>query len=436
MPEPLSSPPATILFVDDDEDVLKSAALLLGRRGFRLLGARTPAEAWSVLAAEAVDAILLDLNFSRGATSGDEGFRCLAEILAHDPQAVVVIVTGHSGINIAVSAIRAGASDFVMKPWSNERLVATITDAVALSRRRRQPPVGAAAEPPGDEGLILGESPAMQRVRDLIRRAAPTSASILIYGEAGTGKSLAARSIHKQSGRSQDAFITADLAGPADSLPSSLFGRDHGAEGSLSANGEASLFLDEVGALTPALQSRLLGSLEAYPNLRLIAATRRRREDLLGSGGLRDDLLSRLNTVEISLPPLRDRGADILLLAEHYLRLFARRYGRTQKPLSPEAARQITGNPWPGNVRALRQAMERAVILNEADSYGPADFAPAEPARSEAAAPADPDLNLARTERALVAAALKRNGFNVSHAARELGLTRAALYRRMAKHGL
>ncbi len=439
-----STPKDHVLFVDDDPDVLKAAALLLGRHGLRMTEARSPAEAWSVLAAEPVDAILLDLNFARGATSGDEGFQCLDDILARDPDAAVVVVTGHSGINIAVAAMRAGASDFVMKPWSNDRLIATINTALEARRRRRK---AANAEPAASapdlwlgSAPLLGESRAIQQVRDLIRRAAPTDASVLIHGEAGTGKTLIARNLHLQSARASGPFVPVDLAGlSVGEAEAALFGDEH-QPGAIEQARGGTLLLEEVAGLPPVLQIRLLDLLDARrtrlpaPDVRVLAATRQ-REALTGSQGLRDDLFYRLNTVEILAPPLRNRGGDALILARHFLHLYAQRYDRPVKALAPEVVETIAESPWPGDVRALRQAMERCVIFAEGDSYQLADLALTETQHTPAAPPRS-DLNLVESERTLIGRALKRHNFNVSHAAKELGLTRAALYRRMAKHGL
>ena len=440
-----------VLFVDDDPDVLQAAGLLLGRHGIAMSRARAPAEAWSALAAEPIDVVLLDLNFTRGATSGEDGLRLLAEIKAQDPDAVVVVVTGHSGVNIAVAAMQAGASDFVTKPWSNPRLIATLQGALALRRGRRETAAlkaenaALSREVWGEETRLLGASPAIARVRDLIRRAAPTDAPVLVYGEAGAGKSLMARLLHLGSGRAAGAFVPVDLSaldGP--SMEAALFGEGGGViGGALAAARGGTLVLDEVGALTGPVQARLLSAMQgrggggeegrAAPlDVRLLCCTRRRREELHGRGGVRDDLLYRLNTVEIFAPPLRERGEDALLLAEHFLRLFARRYAKPARPLAPEAADAILADPWPGDVRALRQAMERCVILAEGDTYAAADI----PFTGRGEGDPRKGPGLVETERALVAAALKRHSFNVSHAARELGLTRAALYRRMAKHGL
>ena len=437
-----STPKDHVLFVDDDPDVLKAAGLLLGRHGLRMTEARSPAEAWSVLAAEPVDAILLDLNFARGATAGDEGFQTLDDILARDPDAAVVVVTGHSGINIAVAAMRAGASDFVMKPWNNERLITTINTALETRGRRLKATAATASTPDVwmDNAPLLGESPAIQRVRDLIRRAAPTDASVLIHGEAGTGKTLIARNLHLQSARAAGPFVPVDLAGlSTDEAEAALFGGDR-QDGAIEQARGGTLLLEEISALAPVLQIRLLDLLDARRtglsalDIRVLAATRQ-REALTGPQGLRDDLFYRLNTVEILAPPLRERGGDALILARHFLHLYAQRYGRPVKAVAPEVIETITESPWPGDVRALRQAMERCVIFAEGDSYQLSDLALTE-SQHTPAAPARSDLNLVESERTLISRALKRHNFNVSHAARELGLTRAALYRRMAKHGL
>jgi DNA-binding NtrC family response regulator len=418
MADRLSSETGAVLFVDDDPDVLTAARVLLERNGLAMLEARTLSEAWTQLAARPVDVILLDLNFTRGATSGAEGFGWLAEIRRHDPDAVVVVVTGHSGVNIAVAAMKAGASDFVMKPWSNARFLETVHAAQAVRRQRR---IAASSQPAAldEDLLIIGESPAIQRVRDLINRVAPTAAAVLVRGEAGTGKSLVARSLHARSGRA-GAFVGVDARG--------LGPDSHGAIARAADEAEGgTLFLDGVGDLPAVAQAEVRALLDARRNVRLISATRPGQES-----ALRDDLLAQLATVEIALPPLADRGDDVVLLAEHFIRLFSHRDGRSPRPLDTTAAAELRLRPPPGEVRGLRQAAERAVVLGGEAAVTAADFAP-----TALADPAGPsDLNLARSERAVVEAALKRHAHNVSHAARELGLTRAALYRRMVKHGL
>lgn len=377
----------------------------------------------------------------------------LTDIVAQDPDAVVVVVTGHSGVNIAVAAMRAGASDFVMKPWRNDRLAATLQAALELRRRRRESAAtrgvsqGAHGTDSGADGgtPILGDSPAIQRARAMIRRVAPTDVSVLILGEAGTGKSLMAQTLHRMSPRAEAPFAGVDFGGLGeDAAGGALFGDGRG-PGALGEARGGTLFLDEVGEMSPALQARLLAALDRPGALagaavpRLVAASRRRREALRGRGGLREDLLCRLDTVEILAPPLRERGDDVRILAEHFLRLFAQRYGKPTRSLAPEAAEAIAEHPWPGDVRALRQAMERCVIFAEGGRYELADIPMGEVADAGVGSGPGPPrapLDLARSEKALISQALKRNAFNVSHAARQLGLTRAALYRRMAKHGL
>jgi DNA-binding NtrC family response regulator len=426
-----------ILFVDDDADVVKAAALLLSRHGLRVTGACDPREARSRLAAERIDVVLLDLNFTRGATSGEEGFRCLQQLLADDPQAVVVVITAHSGISVAVRAMQAGASDFVMKPWNNARLLATVQDALELRRRlRRTADVIPDAEP---EPTILGESAAIARVRSLIARAGPTEAPVLVLGEAGLGKSLAARRLHLASRRNTGPFVTVDLAGlGAEEAERALFADRLGEAGALAQAEDGTLVLDEVADLAPPVQGRLISALvRSGPNAaRIVSTSRRRRSALQGRGGLRDDLLYHLNTVEMVLPPMAERGGDAVLLAEHFLRLFAGRHGRPLRPLSQAAHAAVLASPWAGGVRVLRQAMERCVIFAEGPAYEPLDLGLEPAARAGPASAAESAMNLQLSERSLVAAALKRHSFNVSHAARELGLTRPALYRRMAKHGL
>ena len=414
----MSSANPTLLFVDDDADVLTSARILLGRNGWRMLEATSPAEAWSVLAAERVDVILLDLNFTRGATTGEEGFRWLADLRAHDADAVVVVVTGHSGVKIAVAAMKAGASDFVMKPWSNARLLDTLADALAL-RRRRGGTAPEATEPPP---VLLGDSAAIEAVRDRIARVAPTGASVLLHGEAGTGKSLAARALHARSRRAAGALVRLDLRGATTD--------GAGVSGALRAAAGGTLFLDELAGLAPAAQAELVAQLDRT-EARLISDT---RSVEAARAAVRDDLMARLSVIEIRLPNLRERDADAVLLAEHFIRLFARRHARPPKPLDESAINRLIHEPPPGEVRGLRQAAERAVVLTEADVLTASDFAPPEAPPGAIAARAD--LNLARHEKTAVEAALRRHAHNVSQAAKELGLTRAALYRRMAKHGL
>lgn len=413
---PSESP--NILVIDDDPDIVRAATLLLERQGMRVLGAADPDAAWVRLAEGPVDAVLLDLNFARGRTSGEEGFRMLDRLIAADRNAVVVVVTGHSGIAVAVQAMRGGASDFVIKPWSNERLLATVERAVALRRAK----LSAAPAPSGEEALLLlGEAPAIEAARGLIARVGPTEAAVLLTGPAGSGKTLAAQMLHRASPRAERPLVVLDAA-VADLA--TIEARAAAAEG-------ATLLIEAVDALAPALQPELARRLAG---IRVLATSRRDRAGTRAA--LTDDLRFRLNTVEIDLPPLTGRGGDALLLARHFCALFASRHAQPLRPLSDEGARAIAADPWPDGVHGLRQAIERAVLLGGGDAINVTALGLVLPEDAVEPRAIRADLNLGRSEAALVAAALKRHAFNVSRAAAELGLTRAALYRRMAKYGL
>jgi DNA-binding NtrC family response regulator len=420
-PEPSSAP--RVLIVDDDADVVKAASLLLSRHGMQVRGVPSPAQARSALAGEAADVVLLDLNFTRGATTGEEGLACLRQLLRDTPEQVVVVVTAHSGVNVAVKAMQAGARDFVIKPWNNQRLLATVQALLPL-----QPHMPADAGDP--EPILLGESPAMEEVRRRIARAGPTDAAVLVTGEAGLGKSLVARRLHLASARVGGPFMVLDLpALEPMQVEAALFGP----AGALAQAAGGTLVLDEVGELPASLQERLGAVLERGTEARVISTSRRSVSALSGRGGLRDALLYRLGVVEITLPPLSARGTDPVILAEHFLRQAGRRHGRAAPLISPAAVQAILSSPWPGGVRALAQAMERAALFADGAMCEPGDLGlQTAPAPSSEAA----GLDLQASERALVAAALKRHRFNVSQAAKDLGLTRPALYRRMAKHGL
>ncbi|MGN6376021.1 MAG: sigma-54-dependent transcriptional regulator [Sphingomonas sp.] len=414
----MSTESPTILFVDDDADIQKAARLLAARHGMTLVGAQSPEAAWAQIAERAFDVVMLDLNFSRGQTSGEEGFAMLRRLIAADRDAVVIVVTGHSGITVAVEAMRAGASDFVIKPWSNEKLVAALDRAVLLRRAKLATRQEAPAE---QDRLILGEDPAIERLRAMINRVAPTDAGVLVTGPAGSGKSVVARALHHGSPRSGRPLIT--LAGRAVEDEPRLQEAVARAQG-------GTLVIDDVEALPGRLQPVLATS---FGDARPIATSRLGRAALRDA--LDDDLLFRLNTVELAVPPLARRDGDAVLLARHFLDRFARRHGRPALAFGDDVAAWIATHGWPDDVRGLKRAIERAVLLAEGETLTIADLSPADD--GEARPPGDNgDLNLERTERAMVEAALKRHTYNISRAAAELGLTRTALYRRMAKHGL
>jgi DNA-binding NtrC family response regulator len=446
--------------VDDDPDIALAARLALRGLFERIETLNAPSELLGFLKAESPEVILLDLNFERGATNGREGLDFLARIMKLDPDAAVVIITAHGAVSIAVEAIKAGASDFVAKPWSNERLAATVRSAASLrqSRMDARTERGRASElVPSSETPLLGESPLMERVRTLIARAAPTDANVLILGENGTGKEIVAREIHRQSRRSEHPMISIDLGATAETLfESELFGHLKGAftgaegerMGRLKAADQSTLFLDEIANLPLHLQPKLLTALEQREvvpvgankpipiDVRVVAATNASIDQLADAKRFRQDLLFRLNTIEIELPPLRERREDIPLLLDHYLNLYARKYDKPRRELAPSVLEPLMRHDWPGNVRALRHAAERAVIMADGDRYRVEDFPL--PQRSEAASLsiAGDSLNLDQLERQMIERALRMHHFNVSLAASELGLSRGALYRRMEKHGL
>lgn len=451
--------------IDDDDDILLASRLLLRRLFKDVAIANTPDEALPLISRRSPDVVLLDANFARGATDAAEGLAWLDRLLAIDREMVVVMITAHAGVQVAVAAMKRGATDFVSKPWSNDRLLATVRTAAALRRSRGAAAAsGTPAVPAAGASPLLGQSPAMARVHSLIARAAPTDANVLVLGENGTGKELVARELHRQSLRADKVMLTVDLGAVSEELiDSELFGHVKGAftdartdrVGRIQAADGGTLFLDEIGNLPLRLQPKLLTALEQRQvtpvgankpvpvNIRVVAATNLPPEKLRDEAHFRQDLLFRLNTVEIELPPLRERLEDVPQLIDHYLDHYARRYARAVPLLSPAARTALMTHDWPGNVRALRHALERAVILaRDGVALEPADFAltPAAPRIAPAAvvmtAAAPDDLNLERVERRLVEEALKKHGYNISLAAAELGLSRAALYRRMEKHGL
>jgi len=451
---------ARILIVDDNEDILAAARLLLKRHFAAIQTLSDPAHLHTLVKRGSFDVLLLDMNFSPGADSGAEGLSRLAEVLEIDPQAVVVMVTAHGDVELAVEAMKKGAADFVTKPWENERLLATLMAALNLRRSRleaadlRQRNSGLAAATRTDSDMI-GTSPAMLKVFGAIRRTAPTDANVLILGENGTGKELAAREMHRLSSRASEVFLRVDMGALSPQLfESELFGHKRGAftdakqdrTGYFRAATGGTLFLDEIGNVPLALQSKLLTALERREvipvgaeksepiDVRLVCATNLSCERLADENLFRQDLLYRINTVEITLPALRERPEDIPLLLEHYATHYSQKYNLPPKRLSAALIARLSAWSWPGNVRALRHAMERAVILSEGELLDVNDFPLAEnPREAEQPGGISP---LDAVEKAAIIKALEKYQNNVSRAADALGLTRASLYRRMEKYGL
>jgi DNA-binding NtrC family response regulator len=452
-----------ILIVDDDEDILTAGRLLLRRSFASVKTCNRPDEMPTLVAENDFDAILLDMNFGPGESSGRQGLEWLERLLEIDPDLVIVMITAHGSVNTAVEAMKRGALDFIIKPWQNEKVVATVSAAVKLHRSRleaaslKQANRALAAAGSSDQHIV-GDSDRMCDVMSIVSRAGPTDANVLILGENGTGKELVARELHRLSRRADRVFLSVDMGSISETLfESELFGHRKGAftgadddrSGRFQAAAGGTIFLDEIGNLPLHLQAKLLRVLEerkvtpvgadrAEPvDVRVVAATNVPLHELRDANRFRPDLLFRLNTVEILVPPLRERRDDILPIAHHYLERYARRYHKDETAFSPAAEEALREYDWPGNVRALRHAVERAVILASSNLIEPADLQLGSlPPPDAAGHRKTTSLNLEAVEKETIAAALRQHGFNISHAAKELGLTRASLYRRMEKHGL
>ncbi len=451
----------TFLVVDDDTDVLTSARMLLRRHFARVLTTDDPQRIEALMASERIDVFLLDMNFAIGDNSGAEGLRWLRRIHEIDPDAVVVLMTAFGDLDTAVRAMREGAADFVLKPWQNDKLVATLGVALALRESRTR--LAALGRPQPISDLIATSAPMLDVLR-VVERVAPTDATVLIRGENGTGKELIARAIHQQSPRADRPLVAVDLgAVPEHLFESELFGHRKGAftdarddrAGRFQAAQGGTLFLDELGNLPLALQARLLRVLETREvvplgadtpvpvDVRLLAATNQDLEQMVAEGRFREDLLYRLNTIEVKLPPLRERLQDLPALVEHLTQLHARKYRLLPRAPSEAALTALGAHDWPGNVRELSHAVERALILGGGEQLEADDFnlpgarrASTAVVSGEGAAPPPGNLNLEENERRLVKVALERADGNVADAARELGITRAALYRRLRKFDL
>ncbi len=446
-----------ILIVDDNEDVLFALNLLLESYVEKVKVTTQPSRIEHFMKTFEPDVILLDMNFRRDAISGQEGFDCLEQILQLDPQAVVLFMTAYADTEKAVRAIKSGATDFIPKPWEKEKLLATLSSAVKLRESRREVKqlkerVEALSGQGEDLPEMIGRSEAMQQVFSTIRKLSETDANILILGENGTGKDLVARSLRFFSPRKDSPFVTIDLGSVPETLfESELFGYEKGAftdarkakAGRMEIASGGTLFLDEIGNLSLAMQSKLLTAIEkrkisrlgataSIPiDVRLICATNANIRQMVEEGTFRQDLLYRINTIEIHIPPLRERGEDVLLLADYFLQRFNHKYKKEINGLNREAKQKLMRYAWPGNVRELQHAIERAVIMSDASLLRPNDFMlkPQPEKKSEL----EEILNLEQLEKRAIELALKRCGGNVSQAAELLGVTRYALYRKMEK---
>lgn len=454
----------TLLIVDDNPDVLQALRLLLKPHAAAIRTEDNPEMIPGLVGSENYDAILLDMNFTQGRTSGEEGINWLKQILEIDPASVVILMTAFGDVSTAVQAMREGATDFILKPWTNERLLATLSSAVKLRNSLRETSRLKVTQQALTEeldrqypDLIGGESATMRQVFATIDKVARTEANVLILGENGTGKELVARAIHRASQRSDEVFVTVDMGAIPETLfESELFGHVKGAftdaksdrAGRFEVATGGTLFLDEIGNLSLPTQAKLLSALQRREivrvgssrpqaiDVRLVCATNMPVYEMVGERSFRQDLLYRINTVEIRIPPLRERTEDIAALAEHFLARYSRKYNVPVESISRDAMAELRRYRWPGNVRELEHMIERALIMTEGTVLEPSDFFFA-PETSGAGAEASFDsFRLEDVERTVIKRALLLHDGNISRVADELGISRAALYRRLEKYGL
>ena len=453
---------ARILVVDDEPDVLFALKLLLKSEVREVVTERNPELLLSLLRQQPFDAVLLDMNYRSGQATGNEGFYWLSRIREHAPATAVILLTAYGDVRTAVRALKAGATDFLLKPWHNDQLLQTL--AAALQSKPGSKSGGSPKKLAGPATTLLGESAAMQEVRAIIEKVAPTEANVLLLGENGTGKELVAKSLHEQSRRAARPFVAADVAALSEGLfESELFGHTKGAftdaqasrVGRFEVASGGTLFLDEIGNIALPQQAKLLtalqnrqvvpvGSNAPVPvDIRLLSATNAPLHALVARGAFRQDLMYRLNTVEITLPPLRERDDDVQLLARHFAQVYALRNRQPVPEFSAAALCKLREHPWPGNVRELQHAVERAVILGAGPVLLPVDFSLRNPESAAAAAAAAPaatgaeqPLPLLEVEKNTIQQAIERHQGNLTKAAKELGLTRTALYRRLDKHDM
>ena len=448
-----------VLVVDDNEDVLLSLNMLLRRHVEAVRVITDPEDIGRLLDSFDPDVILLDMNFRRNASSGEEGYRWLDFILKKNPKAVVLLITAYVDTEKAVRAIKAGAIDFIPKPWDNAKLLGRVESAIDLSLTRRNASLGkertghahADAE---DAPVLIGESPRMQLLNRQIAKIAATDANVLITGENGSGKDVAARLLHFHSLRKDKPFVSIDLGTiPEHLFESELFGYEKGAftdakaakAGRLETAAGGTVFLDEIGNLQPGPQQKLLTMIEKREvsrlgsnkvnkvDVRILSATNADLARMVAEGRFRQDLLYRLNTIELHIPPLRERGDDIVLLAEHFSRQLSRRYGLGDMQISESARRKLLSHTWPGNVRELQHVVERAIVMASGHVLEADDI---EFSRMAEQAPPPEILNLEELERNAIMTAIGRSNGNLSQAAGLLGITRFTLYRKIEKYGL
>ena len=452
---------AKILIVDDDVDVLHTARIYLKQQFTLVQIENTPENIPAHFERESFDLVLLDMNFKKGENDGAAGLHWLNTILEIDPNVIVILITAYGELDLAVKAIKAGATDFIAKPWKNEKLYGTITSALQLRQSKLEVDRLKNTQKTLNSDInqkfesFLGESLPMQKVFSLIEKVGPTDANVLILGENGTGKELAARALHRNSTRKDEVFINVDLGSISETLfESELFGHVRGAftdakedkPGRFELASGGTLFLDEIGNLSLPLQAKLLTALqqrkvmrvgsgkEIPVDIRLVCATNMPLYDMVKEGSFRQDLLYRINTVEVRMPSLSERKDDIELLVKHFMDMYGKKYQKTKMRIDQGTISKLKRYHWPGNIRELQHAIERAIILADGNKITSDDFflQPSKSGDSDAEA----ILNISEMEKRLILKALDKHNGNVTRAAKDLGLDRLALYRRLQKYGL
>jgi DNA-binding NtrC family response regulator len=449
----------SLLIADDNKGVIDALKIVLVQEFSKIASISNPNQLISCLEKDSYDIVLLDMNFQAGINSGNEGIFWLREIKKKFPEVEVVMITAYGSIDLVVKALKEGATDFVLKPWENEKLIATLNTAYRLSKSNREIAGLKTREKilktelSKTDPVIIGNSPAMQNILSVVKKLAPTEADILITGENGTGKELIAREIHRQSERSDGLFVHIDLSAIPESLfESELFGHKKGAftdahedkTGKIVLAENGTLFLDEIGNIPLALQSKLLNVLQSRivspvgsnlgipVSIRLVSATNKNLDEMVLSGTFRQDLLYRMNTIRVHLPPLRERTEDIEEIAGYYLKMYSNKYCKPGMKISGAALSKLKRNAWHGNIRELQHSIEKAVILADNELLGEKDFIFGQAGTDSFKEP----ITLESMEKMMIINALKNNRQNLSIISEQLGITRQTLYNKIKKYDL
>jgi DNA-binding NtrC family response regulator len=451
----------TILIVDDNKSVNSALEMMLQYEVKKIITITSPKRIHEILNQTEIDIVLLDMNFQAGINSGNEGLFWMKEILKHDNNISIVMITAYGDVELAVKAIREGAVDFILKPWNNEKLLATINTAWKLRTLRKEANILKNDNQflkkeikRSEEKIVLGASPTMINVMNIVRKVAETDANVLITGENGTGKELVAREIHNLSKRSNGLMVGVDMGSISESLfESEMFGHVKGAftdakedrSGKFEIAHNGTLFLDEIGNLSSQSQTKLLSALQNRSivrvgsnrqipvDIRLICATNCDLPERVNKGLFREDLLYRINTIQIEVPPLRDRVDDIPVLAFHFLKIYCDKYNKPGKKINAQALEKLSNYRWPGNIRELRHSIEKAVILSDTSLIGPSDFS----FNTSSKGVTDNDnTTLEEMEKKLIAESIKKYDNNFSIVASKLGITRQTLYNKLKKYDL